>query len=196
MKTSKTLAAIVVLIAFATFAVATEKPKMNIQSINPDQVLVTFQNACKTDLEVSIFDGDDNIVYYKMSSKPIDSFNKIFDVKNLENGEYAMEVELNGLTLKRNFEVTSDKIYVGIQENYSTPHFDFQDDRLVINHLNFENKKYSLNIYDENGLIYQRKLAKESPMHSGFDLSNLKPGNYKVELNAGSNQFAYSFTRQ
>lgn len=194
MKTKSSLVTIFAVVAFV-IASAVEKPKMNVQSLNSDQILVTFQNLCETELEVSIYDNGENIVYYKMTSKPISSFNKIFNLKNLENGDYAMQVEINGLTLKRDFEITSDKIYVGIPENYSTPHFDYQDERLVISHLNFENKNYHLNIYDEEGLIYEKRLVKKSPLHSGFDLSNLEQGNFTVELNSGVNQFVYSFNR-
>lgn len=194
MKT-KTSILTILAVAIAAFASAVEKPKMNVQSLNSDQVLVTFQNEKATGLEVSIYDNNGNIVYYKLSSKPIQSFNKIFDVKNLENGNYAMQVEINGLILKRELEITTDKIYIGDPEKLSAPHFVLHDEKLIISHLNFENKNYRLIIYDERGLVYEKKLANKSPLHSGFDLSNLNPGDYNVVLNSGTNEFNYRFKR-
>lgn len=194
MKTRKSLVTILAM-AITLIASAVEKPKMNVQSLNSDQVLVTFLSEKATELEVSIYDNDGSIVYYKMSKKPIQSFNKIFDVKNLENGNYAMQVEINGLILKRVLEITTDKIYIGDPEKHSAPLFVQRDERLVISHLNFENKNYQLNIYDESGLVYKKKLANESPLHSGFDLSNLESGNYQVVLTSGTNTFNYSFKR-
>lgn len=183
------------MLAIATLASAVEKPKMNVQSLNSDQVLVSFENEKATKLEISIYDNKDNIVYYKMSSKPIQSFNKIFDVKYLENGNYAMQIAINGLVLKRELEITEHKIYVHNTENQSAPLFVQQGTKLMITHLNFENRNYWLDIYDSNGLVYQKKLANKSPLHTGFDLSKLKPGNYKASLVSGNSTFNFSFNR-
>jgi hypothetical protein len=192
MKTKKSiitiLAVIVVLISSAV-----EKPKMNIQSLNSDQVLVTVQNKEASDVEVTIYDNDGTLVYYKISNKPINSFNKIFDFKNLENGKYAMQVNLNGLTHKRDLKITSEKIYVGNPENESAPHFANRNEQLIISHLNFENNNYWINIYDESGLVFEKKIGNQSPLHSGFDLSELNPGDYTVILDSGKKNFQYRF---
>lgn len=194
MKTRKTFVTML-LLAAVFISSAVEKPKMNVQSINENQVLVTVQNPSATRMEVSILDDNKQIVYYKRSKKAISSFNKIFDVKHLDNGVYAMQVEINGVALSRNLEITSDRIYVSQPKKYTKPHFIQQNNRLIISHLNFENENYRLNIYDGEGLIYKANLVNKSPMHSGFDLSKLKPGNYHIELNSGNKHYAYSFKR-
>lgn len=194
MKTKRSLVIIIAVFA-AVIVFATEKPKMNVQPLNADQVLVTVQAEKASNLEVSVFDKEGNIVYYKQSIKPVQKFNKIFDVESLDNGNYIMQLTANGVMLKRELEISKSKIKVGFSEEYATPYFTASTEVLTITHLNFDNKNYYLNIYDEKGLVYKSKVGNSSPLHSGFDLSELKSGNYTAVLNSGKSEFNYQFEK-
>lgn len=129
---------------------------MNVQPLNADQVLVTIKSVEETKVEISIQNENGDIVYYKQSSKPFTSFNKIFDVKNLENGNYSMKFNLNDLVMERELAISSDKICIGKADEYIAPFFALNKNQLVISHLNFGKEKYSLKIYNENGSFMSR----------------------------------------
>lgn len=192
MKTKRFLATILAVLVLA-IASAVEKPKMNVQTLSSNQILLTIKNEKSCDTQVSISDKNGNIVYYKLSSKPIDSYNKIFNFENLENGNYELQVQTNGAMLKRTLTISSNKISIGNAEEYATPYFSLNNNLLNITHLNFENKKYRVQIYNDKGLAFETKTNNDSPLHSAFDLSQLESGNYTVVLNSGKSKFNYHF---
>lgn len=196
MKTIKSFIT-VLLLAAATIAMAVEKPKANVHPVNANQFLVAVETPQASEMEVTINDDLGAIVYYKQTNKPIASYKKIFDVKNLENGEYSIELKTNGLVSKRELVIDENNIFVGKADNAALeqPFFGLENETLVLTHLNFEKEKYRLSIFDDEGLVYESPVEAVTPINAGFDISKLKTGNYEVVLNSDSREFSYSFSR-
>ncbi len=196
MKTIKSFIT-VLLLAAATIAMAVEKPKANVHPVNANQFLVAIETPKATAMEVIINDNLGDIVYYKQTNKPVASYKKIFDVKNLENGDYSIELKTNGMISKRDLVIDDNNIFVGKPDNASLeqPFFGLEDETLVLTHLNFEKEKYRLTIFDEEGMVYEGPVEAVTPINAGFDISKLKAGNYEVVLNSDTREFSYSFSR-
>jgi len=193
-KTKKTLVTIFI-IAISVMAMATEKPETNVQSLNADQVLVTVQSLIAVDLEVSILDETGSTVYYKISKKPFTRYHKIFDVANLRNGDYSLELKMDNLVSEREITVTNNKIYVGKYEEYAAPYFAVNGDNLIITHLNQDKERFKMLIHGENGTVYEAFLKNKIAVNAGFDLSKLEAGNYSVVLSSRNHEFNYSFEK-
>lgn len=182
-------------VAAVIVATAVEKPRMNVQGLNENQVLVTVQAEKAVDMELTISHEVGGILYYKRSRKPVESFNKIYDLKNLGTGSYKMEIRLGGLITEKELIVGSDKIRIDNSKVYASPFFKFDGKKLVVSHLNFEKEKYRMEIYDENGAIFESSLENNTLINSGFDLSKLKDGEYSVILSSRDREFSYSFEK-
>jgi|GEM_PF-421363 len=197
MKTIRSLVTLLILGAAATVVTAVEKPKTNVQSVNENQFLVAIETPEASAMEVTINDGNGDIVYYKQSNKANTSYKKIFDVRNLENGEYSIELKTKGMISKRDLVIADDRIYVGKADKAQliAPYIGLDNEKLVFTHLNFENEKYQLGIYGETGLVYEGTLENASPINAGFDVSKLKAGKYEVILHSDTREFSYSFSR-
>lgn len=52
-----------------------------------------------------------------------------------------------------------------------------------------------MKIYDETELVYETKVGKNFPLHSGYNLNNLKSGNYEVVLSSFNETFTYRFEK-
>ncbi|WP_157493726.1 MULTISPECIES: hypothetical protein [Draconibacterium] len=194
MKTIKLLSTVLA-VAIVAVATAVEKPKMSVTPMSADKAVVTIMNENASLFELSIHAEDGELVYYKQTTKPLTSYQKIYDFKNLENGNYTMNLRVNDTRLIKDIEVASNGIFVGESKLRIDPFFAFADGILKMSYLNFDEEKLSLNIYDENGLVYQSDLGKEFNVASGYDLSALRAGKYEVILSSYNNEFTFSLEK-
>ncbi len=194
MKTKRSLVTLLA-VAIITLASAVEKPKMSVLPLNADQVIITATNNNVCNFEISILAKNGDIVYYKQSDKPISEYQKVFDIRNLENGKYIINLKVNGTNLKRDFTVTPKKIYIGESEMKFDPYFIFDGEDLKFSYLNFNLEKFKMEIFNEDELVYKTKIGKDFPINSGYNLSKLEAGNYKVVLSSFNNRFVYQFEK-
>ncbi len=190
MKTIK-FAVTVLAVAIAMFATAIEKPKMNIEPLNSDKVSVTVHNKGADGVEMSIVGENGDVMYYKYYRNPGTLVNTVFDVKHLDKGNYTMKIGINGMTLERNLTITKNDIMVGEIKETLAPYFMFNGKEIVVTQLNFEKENYKFEIYDEDGLVYQKEIGKKQIINIGFDLSQLEDGDFEIALNSAKNNFTY-----
>ncbi|AHW61886.1 hypothetical protein SAMN05444285_12246 [Draconibacterium orientale] len=194
MKTIKFLTTVLAL-AIVAVASAVEKPKMDIVPLSEDRAVVSILNGGEALFELSIRAKDGELVYYKESASPALTYQKIFDFKNIEDGDYSMDLRVNDTRLVRDINISSKGIVVGESKMRIDPYFGFANNVLKLTYLNFDNEKLSLNIYDESGLVYASKLGQDFNVATGFDLSALDAGRYEVILTSGNNDFLFSLEK-
>ena len=195
MKTIK-LFTTVMAVAIVAIATAVERPKMIVTPISPDRALVSIQNENAALFELSIYANNGDLVYYKQSEEVSNNFQKVFDFKNLETGNYTMNLRVKDTRLFKEFEVTSKGISFDEESKLRfDPYFNYADNILKVSYLNFDGENLKLNFYDKNGLIYQSDLGKNFDVQSGYDLSALDSGNYEVILSSRNNEFKFSIEK-
>ena len=194
MKTLKLLftATAVAVVAIAT---AVEKPRMNVVPVSADRALVSIQNENAAYFELSILAQNGDIVYYKQSTKPLTDYQKVFDFENLENGSYVMNLKVNDTQLSRNVEIFSKEILVGDSKLRFDPFFEYNNDVLKFSFLNFDKELYKISIIGDQGLVYKSKVGDDFALTSGYNLSALEKGNYRVVLSSWSNEYVYSLVK-
>jgi len=194
MKTIKFLSTVMA-VAIVAVATAVEKPKMNVVPLTPDRAVVSILNNKEAMFELSILADNGELVYYKQSAKPLNTYQKVFDFSQLANGKYTMNLKVNDTRLSKEFEVAANGIFVGESKMRFDPYFSYANDVLKLSYLNFDEESMSLNIYDEKGLVYESKLGKEFNMVNGYDLSALAKGKYQVVLSSLNNEYTYSIVK-
>ena len=194
MKTIKFLSTVVA-VAVVAIASAVEKPKMSVVPMTPDRAVVSIQNDNAALFELSIIAENGDLVYYKQSTKPLNSYQKVFDFTQLENGNYTLTLKVNDTSLSKDFQVASKGIYVGESKLRFDPYFAYANDVLKLSYLNFDNENFSLNIYNDNRLVYKSKLGNEFNMVNGYDLSGLTAGKYNVVLSSMNKEYTYSLEK-
>lgn len=190
-----TLAFTVAALAAATIATAVEKPKMNVIPINSERAMVTATNENAAIFEVSIEAANGDMVYYKQTSEPVTDFKQIYDFKDLEDGKYTLNLNVNDTKVMNDFQVTRNGIEVGESKVRFAPYFDFKNNELKLSYLNFDQENLRLYFYNNEGLVYESKLGRDFNITTGYDLSGLKNGNYRVVLSSYNNEFTYSLVK-
>jgi len=194
MKTIK-LAFTVAALTAATIATAVEKPKMNVIPINSERAMVTATNENAAIFEVSIEAANGDMVYYKQTSEPVTDFKQIYDFKNLEEGKYVLNLKINDTKVMNDFQVSGKGIEVGESKVRFAPYFDYKNNELKLSYLNFDQENLKLYFYNNEGLVYESKLGGDFNITTGYDLSGLKNGNYKVVLSSYNNVFTYNLVK-
>jgi hypothetical protein len=182
-------------VAIAAIATAVEKPKMDVIPLNADQAIVTITNENPALFEMSIETTNGEMVYYKLTTDASTKYQQVFDFANLEKGKYLLNLKVNDTKVIREFEVTGKNIYVGESKLRFDPYFSFKNDMLKFSYLNFDQENYHLYIYNDEGLIFQKKIGNDFTLQNGFNLSKLESGNYKVVLSSRNNEFAINIVK-
>ena len=194
MKTIKLLLTVMA-VAIVAIATAVEKPKMNVVPLSTDRAVVSIQNDNAALFELSIQAKNGDLVYYRQSTKPLNSYRKVFDFKNLQNGNYTMNLRVNDTRLSKDFEVASKGISVGASKLRFDPYFDYANGVLKLSYLNFDKSNYKLNIYNNSGLVYESKLGKDFNITAGYDLSSLNSGTYRIVMSSIGNEYSFSLEK-
>jgi len=194
MKTIKLLSTVLA-VAIVAIATAVEKPKMSVVPLTADRAIVSIQNDNAALFELSIHAENGDLVYYKQSTKPLNNYQKVFDFKALENGNYSMHLKVNDTRLSKEFAVASNGIEIGESKLRFDPFFNYAEGVLKLSYLNFDEENFSLTIYDEKGLVYESKMGKDFNLTSGYDLSRLSKGKYDVVMSSYNNEFTYSLEK-
>jgi len=183
-------------VAIVAIATAVERPKMIVTPISPDRALVSIQNENAALFELSIYANNGDLVYYKQSTEVANNYQKVFDFKNLEAGNYTMNLRVNDTRLSKDFEVSSKGINVNDESKLRfDPYFNYNDNVLKVSYLNFDRETLKLSFYDKNGLVYESYLGKNFDVQSGYNLTALEPGSYDVVLSSRNNEFKFSLEK-
>lgn len=120
---------------------------------------------------------------------------KIFNLKNLENGEYALILSRNGERSESTLIKSQEEIQVNSANKIVPPFFAFEGEKLVMSHLNFEKEAYPLEIYGKEGLVYPGSVNQKGPLSALFNFPKMEPGNYEVVMSSLNDYFNNRFKK-
>jgi len=193
MKT-KQFALVLLALAVTIGAGATKIPKMNIVTLNDAKALVVAETDPKIASEISIEDANGHLVYYK-EAKAAAKFKSVFDLSNLEDGTYTIEVKTGTAAAKREVDIRNGEVVVKALQTTIDPYFAYDGDMLKVSFLNFDKRNLSLLIYNGSRLVFQSEIGNDFNVQRGFDVSDLVKGQYSVVLAGTGEDFSYRINR-
>jgi hypothetical protein len=194
MKTIK-LALSMAFVASAIFTDAVERPNLNVIPVNNERAIVAVSNENAAYMELSILASNGDVVYYRQTSDPVTSYQKLYDFKNLAHGKYVLNLKVNETNISNSFEVSPKGIKVGENKMTYDPWFAFNNNELKVSYLNFDQENLYLYLYNDNGLVYQKRLGRDFSITKGYDLSKLQNGVYKAVLSSGSHDYTFHLSK-
>ncbi|MBW6534352.1 MAG: hypothetical protein K0B11_05055 [Mariniphaga sp.] len=185
------LTAMAVFVAATVFA--TQLPTMNVIPVKNEKALVAFETMSPANFELSLKNQRGETVYYKKSEVPVQNYKLVFDLKNLENGNYHVNLKHGNCTLDRLITVSNGtNLKVGEEIRMFSPYYKFGNNTLQISYLNNSQKNVFLNIYRDGQYVTGKKLGKEMCIQKTLDFSKLEKGTYNVVLTNNSNEFQFT----
>lgn len=192
MKTISKLTMLFAFVAFANTLMAAGNLKVNIEPLTSEKAVVAISNTIASNFQINIENEKGETIYSKEIGAENKDYSKVFDFSKLEAGEYKLTASIDGATTERTFKIDKRKIDVGKEKTVIEPYFGYKEGILAVTFLNFSQEDLVLNIYDNDGLVYSKRIGKQFNVSKGFNLSKLDKGNYSVELSTDSNSYTYN----
>lgn len=192
--TKVTVAAILVTL-IALKANAGDAPKLKFVSTTTDRAIIAFDNNSNESAVLTIENANGDMLYYKEGNIDSKIYSKVFSFKNLSDGTYKATVKNDEGETSLNFNVNEDKINVLEKAESISPFFEVNKNALKLSFLNHSLSNVEVKFSGTEGEIYSKNLGKDFNIIAGFDITNLKEGNYVVNVSNGDNTYSYNFKK-
>ncbi|MEP3208795.1 MAG: T9SS type A sorting domain-containing protein [Maribacter sp.] len=170
--------AVVALMFVAATGLAKE-PKL---SVNPSQEKSLNFEMDTTSEETFVRVVDMNgVIIYKEKVETVNSYSKKFNLKNLPEGSYFLEVEdaLKETTFE--FTVDDSTIRIDKRKENAKPVFRKKEGKVYLNLLNLEKEVVKIKVLDsENRIVFQETIADEMLVEKVFNFEDAFEDNYVV----------------
>lgn len=193
--TTKLMVAIILVGILALKAFAGELPKLKLVPHSTEQALIVIDNPETTISELSIEDLNGDILYYKEGSINGKIYSKLFDFKQLSDGDYKVIVANKFGKVEAPFKVEDSEIYVVDNLAAIEPFFKLEGDVLKLSYLNPKLNKINFSISNSEGELFTKALGEDFSITAGFKLSKLTRGDYSASISDGKNTFNYTFEK-
>jgi hypothetical protein len=194
MKTGNLFLAFVVLLT-ATTVLATETPKTEVLSAQGDKILVNYQSDKPCLFEVSIQTSEGVILHEWKSENPDTTVKKLFNLKELEDGNYQFSLKSGVKSLNSVFSIDGETIEVGPMIELCEPYFNFRNNKLYVSFLNQSMKRVYLNVYKDGAHYTGFDLGKDFDVQKCIDFSMAKKGSYEIVLSESYKPHNYTVNK-
>ncbi|MBK3517611.1 DUF3244 domain-containing protein [Carboxylicivirga marina] len=177
------------------------KGKIFINSyLKTDYAVITARYDASENYRVKIFDASGDELYSSSRISGATSFQKLFDLTSLEDGDYTIHLTSKSESSREKFTVKNHELVKteGTIEKSEMlkAFFRVAEDKLYVSHMNFDNAALSITIDDKFGTeLYNSSLPTKSTYSGMFDLTNLPSGEYQVSLVSGGKEYSYEFDK-
>lgn len=194
MKNLKSLLLGAALVLVSGAVLATGNMKVNIVPMEKDRTVVQILNVTESNYEIELTNQSGDLVFYKKTDVPTAMYANHYDFSMLNDGNYNLTVKTNNEKLENSLKVTNGQVENIDQKRIAAPYFTVRDNRLELSYLNFGLENLKVMVYDNNTLLFEKKLKPEFAVNYGLDISNLKNGKYDAVLVAKNGTFEYQIT--
>lgn len=169
--------------------------------LKTDYAIVSAQNSFSEAFKVTIVNAAGETLYSSPRIKSSNSFQKLFDLSSVDNGDYKVILSGKNARVVESFSIVDHKLVKKegeklADEEKANTFFRTSGDKLYISHLNFLNDELTIKINDIKGdEVYNSELPSKSTYSGLFDISKLPAGNYQVCLTSGEKVYSYDFRK-
>jgi len=192
--TTKITVAVVLVAVLVVKAFAGSSPKVSLVPYNSDCAVISVANLSGANSELTIENASGDILYYKEGAIE-GAYSKIFDFKNLRDGDYKVVVTNEDGSHELKFTVDGSNVLVPENEEKNAPYFSVKDGVLKLSFLNETNGDVVLKFSNDYGVFYTKSLGSNFSITAGFNLDRLESGDYAVELTSGDKTYSYNFEK-
>jgi hypothetical protein len=187
---------VIVLVALLALKVnAGETTNLKLVPYTNERAIVVMNNQHNLTSELTVEDANGEVLYYREGKINAVNYSKVFDFKNLKNGDYKIVVKNNAGTQEAYFSVSNSSVKIDENKSDFNPYFEFDNNVLKLSALNHQQKPLYITIKDEDGVLYSKTLGADFAITAGFDMKKLTSGEYTANISDGFNTISYSFKK-
>lgn len=195
MKTITTISFLLVSFFGSLVAEASGSFLVSVTPAADSKALLSISNNAEQKYEIKISNSEGDMVYYHETKKVNADYNRMIDFSKFAHGRYKMEVTMDGAGYEKYLEVNGTGVKVAKSIKKTEPFFTYQDNMVILSHLNHGQEPVSVYIYRDGQLVFEKKLDNSFALNKAIDISKLDRGQYQVALVAGSDYYEYEVWR-
>lgn len=188
------LLVIMFIMSLSTFA-SGASPYVKVKSYDAKKFVVIIKSANPTDLQISLKDNNNYQIYSERHANLKDGYAKKFDVADLPDGSYFLEIENEQKIDVYSIEIAEGQL--NIENDSRVAIFKpqvFQKGNMVdIAMLKYLDVPMTFSIINNtNDIVYEDTLADSQSVNKRYDMSKLDPGIYTLRFNLAGRSFTKS----
>ncbi|MFW6369588.1 MAG: hypothetical protein ACOC10_00105 [Bacteroidota bacterium] len=189
------LAATLMSALFATTAVASSGGLIVTPVEGKQLIRIALEDPLNQRIRLSIQSLNGYSHLYSEEVSSVNGYSKLFDVRNLVDGEYKI-VSDNGTKLfEQIIVVNRGRVEVSESKETFLPYFTKKDGQLLVTNLNLDGNDVKISFSDYYTTFFEDKnIDEEISLKRAYDLKKLRSGDYLVKLIAGERTYYYDFT--
>ncbi|UZO79797.1 hypothetical protein NBT05_12645 [Aquimarina sp. ERC-38] len=161
---------------------------------------ISFVNVSLTNVEKGdklILTDQSDVVLYNITLEASNQFRKYFNLHNVPNGTYYVEIE-NQKYIKKTPIIKTDNgvsLQEGSEVTVFKPQIEVADKVLKVLFVNTELKPFTLSVYDKSGILLSTsKINEKEVLTKTFDFTTMPKGVYSVNVDVDDKSFSKSFS--
>lgn len=187
MKTNLKFTAMIALMFTAAVGLAKE-PKLSLMTEGPTKSLIVELDSQYEKSIIKIIDEDQNIIFSEKISEKL--YAKKFDLNELENGSYFIELDNALRTLVYPILVKNKEVRILKRSENTKPVFRLKGDKLFINLLNLDGEVVKIKVYDSyNRTLFNEVIENERVVTKVFNFEYADEDRYMVAIKDGANTY-------
>lgn len=191
---TKITVAVILVVVLVSRVSATDAPKLKFVPYSNDRAVVSLNNESEVVTKLTIENAAGDVVYYNDGSINEKVYSKVFDFKNLSDGEYKITVSNKYGKNSMFFTVENSAIVENATETVS-PFVEVKDNVLKISYLNHKLSDVEVSLRNEDGEVFNKSLGKDFSINAGFNLARLESGDYAINITDGVKTYSYNFNK-
>ncbi|MBN2813764.1 MAG: hypothetical protein JXQ80_06775 [Bacteroidales bacterium] len=185
--------AVLLLMAQVLYAGQHGSMKVKTMALPQKQIRLAVRDVTPGPVQVSIRMIQTGEQVYETRLKKDTAYNRVFDLKQLPEGEYLLVVETEDQEYTASFVINADACLVYKESRNRKPMFESGDDNLLITWQNHGRQKVSVIFRNAMGKIFTDEVEDAGILQRKYNLTMLEPGDYEVDLVADGTTYNYRF---
>lgn len=191
---TKITVAVILVVVLVSKVMAADAPKLKFVPYSNDRAVVSLSNDASVTTKLTIENVSGDVVFYNDGSISEKVYSKVFDFKNLNDGEYKITASNKYGKNTMFFKVENNAIVENGTEPVS-PFVEVKDDVLKISLLNHNLNNVEVSVYNQDGEVFSKSLGKDFSINAGFNLGRLESGDYAINITDGEKLYSYNFNK-
>jgi len=179
------------------FTAAAEANPISFSTIDdPNAVLIQLEDASQSELKVRIFNTN-GISVFSETLKNSKTKNRMYNLKNLERGEYTFQLDYDSKIVIQKIVKTYDEVEL-IESSETVvfkPFIKNSQGVVDVNFLCFEGDFVFKVLDTEGNVLHSEKHKGNGAFTTRYDVSNLEPGTYRCNIFLNSKNYSGNFEK-
>ncbi|WP_297796562.1 hypothetical protein [uncultured Eudoraea sp.] len=187
MKTNLKFTAMIALMFTAAVGLAKE-PKLSLMTEGESNSLIVELDSQHEKTVLKIIDDNQNIIFSEKISEA--SYAKKFELNELEDGSYFIELDDSLRTLTYPIKVENSEVRILKRKEHTKPVFKLKGAKLFINLLNLDGKDVKIKVLDSyNRTLFKEVIENKSVVTKVFNFEKAGKDRYTVAVKDANNTY-------